>query len=636
MAPEAISQPTVSVILPTYNRSQTLDGAARSVLDQSYSNTELIVVDDGSSDGSSDVLEALAGDPRVEIVRLETNRGAAVARNSGLARCRGRFVAFQDSDDRWEPGALATLVTTLDALPDDVGVAYGWTELRGRGPSQLLPDPRLRPRSGMLASVLAGGNVIGLPSALVRRETIERVGGFDPELPTLEDWELWLRLARVTAFRFVPTIVAVAGRDGGVNRPGASTLVALERIERRHADLLASPRARVQLAYLRGRAYGALGHRREMRRSLFAAVAASPRPKAVLAATASLGGPLALEASLAAAKAWSAFGAGRRGRPLPAMPTVVALTLPDPVPGTAVVIPTRNGGGRFLQVLAALAQQSTPADELIVIDSESRDGTVEATRAAGATLLTTDPTRFRHGAARNAAAAVSRSGIVVFMTQDALPDPECLERLVAPIREGRAAASYARQLPVEGATPLERFARSRNYPNGSASIGAGSGDGKGVRRYFFSNSCSAVRADVLAHVGGFDERLIMNEDMNLSVRLQREGYAIAYCAAAIVHHSHDLSISATFRRYFDVGVALSQSEPELRSAATSGAGLGYVRDLTRHLLHSGAWAWIPVALAESGAKWLGHAMGRRHRRLPPTVRRRLSLHRAYWDRSGCV
>ena len=637
--------PKVSVVLPTHDRASTLEAAALSVLEQTVTDLELIIIDDASTDGSAAVIARLLSDPRVRVIRHPTNLGAGAARNSGLAEARGEFVAFQDSDDLWQPGALDTTLTHLSRQPASTGVCFGYTAKRGRLGATRIPTGWAQQRDGDFLRPLAEGNFIGLPATLTRRAVLREVGGFDPDLPTLEDWDLWLRVAAVTGFSFVPvTLVVSPTTTGGTNRFSSGTLDALERIERKHAALFeGNPAARAQLAYLRGVACASIGDRADMQRNLVAAAALSPEPKYRLAAAASPLGAGAVLASLALAKRAGGLlrdprsASGQRPSPTlqpeqrrqqaaPVEASLAALSSPS----VAVIIPTRNAGDDATRLCRALALQTRPPDEIVVIDSASDDGTAAIFRDYGATVLETDPERFRHGATRNRAARAATSDILVFMTQDVVPDPECLEHLIAPLAAGEAAASYGRQRPRPGAPPLESFAGERNYSEDSYAIDASSLEGAGVRAFFFSNACAAVRSDELWRQDGFPEQVIMNEDMNLAARLLRAGHRIAYRADAVVTHSHAYTPAELFRRYFDIGVALSQSEPELRNAATTGAGLNYVRAVIRHLLGIGRYDLLLRAALESGVKWLGHFLGRRHRRLPRWLTRRLSLHRAYW------
>ncbi len=134
--------PAVSVVLPTYNRAQSLPGAMRSVLDQSFGDLELIIVDDASTE-NIEAIVADFGDPRIRYLRLDHNSGAAAARNVGMAETRGQYIAFQDSDDIWLPGKLARQVELLEGQPPNVGVVTGLKILYGRDAARVYGPGRV-------------------------------------------------------------------------------------------------------------------------------------------------------------------------------------------------------------------------------------------------------------------------------------------------------------------------------------------------------------------------------------------------------------------------------------------------------------------------------------------------------------
>ena len=182
----------VSVIIPTRNRALLLRRTLESVLKQSTENLEVIVVDDGSTDGSGAVAAAM--DPRVSVIRNPESAGVSVARNRGIASASGEWIAFCDDDDLWAPNKLQEQLTAADTAganwvyAGDVNVNDQLRVLSGGPP----PDPadvmaRL-PRCNPLAS--GGSNVV------VRSNILAEVGGFDPALRRTEDWDLWIRIAR--------------------------------------------------------------------------------------------------------------------------------------------------------------------------------------------------------------------------------------------------------------------------------------------------------------------------------------------------------------------------------------------------------------------------------------------------------
>jgi len=225
--------PTVSVVMPTYQRRDLVEDAVRSVLAQSYGDFELIVVDDGSADGTGEALAAL-GCVRYQ---WQPNRGVAAARNAGVALARGSIVAFLDSDDLWLPDHLAVLTETLAHQPRAVLVS---TSPRHRAEGCAAPDDAVlfEPLPACLY-----GNPVGWPSSIaVRRADFLAVGGFDERLPVGEGGELWARLAFRGPFTLLErrTIVKRQTARGLVERwrDSGAFLDAFETTARRGAERL--------------------------------------------------------------------------------------------------------------------------------------------------------------------------------------------------------------------------------------------------------------------------------------------------------------------------------------------------------------------------------------------------------------
>jgi len=291
-----------------------------------------------------------------------------------------------------------------------------------------------------------------------------------------------------------------------------------------------------------------------------------------------------------------------------------------------VVVPTLNPGIGIGRLVQSLCSQSVSLDVLIV-DSGSDPASLDAIRAAGVRIAHVKPEDFGHGATRNFGASLATTSVVCFMTQDAVPaDRFAIESLIEPILAGRAEATYGRQVPDATASPLERFARSYNYPMVEVARNSP------IRRVFFSNAFSAIHKQTFQFVGGFPTHTIMNEDMVFAARLRRAGYRVAYVPEAVVEHSHDYTLMQTFRRYFDIGVVFEQAKDDLKGLDATGEGIRYVRGLFTTLLRERQYAWLAAAVAESAAKWVGTFLGKRYKSLPMSLVRRLSMHRRYWDR----
>jgi len=232
----------VSVIIPTYNRAGFLQTSIESVLGQTHGDLEVIVVDDGSSDHTGEVVAAL-DDARVRYLRHGQNRGAAAARNTGLKHASGKYVAFQDSDDEWLPEKLGLQVEALDRAGHKVGVVHtGFSRVSGRKnrSTDWLPKHL---RSGDIGRRILGGNFIGTPTAVVRKECFKTAGLFDTRLPQLEDWEMWIRVAQLYRVAYMDrSLVVTHDLPDSLSADLGTLIRAHEYILQKHRDLFAADR----------------------------------------------------------------------------------------------------------------------------------------------------------------------------------------------------------------------------------------------------------------------------------------------------------------------------------------------------------------------------------------------------------
>lgn len=276
--PGAAGAPKVSVVIPTFNRAAKLARAMHSVLCQSYRNLELIVVDDCSGDDTEAVVRACA-DARVRYIRMAANVGANAARNAGIRAATADFVAFQDSDDEWLGDKLARQMAVFLSAGQDVGVVYsGFIRCDGRRLSYVPNDASGR-LSGDILDELLAGNFVGTPTAIVRRECLLAVGLFDERLPRLQDWELFIRLAKQFRFACVDAPLVLEHHDADcITSNPAAHLNAIEAILQKHADLFATrPVALAQHYYVAGKTACKVGMMRDGIASFFASLRANPR-----------------------------------------------------------------------------------------------------------------------------------------------------------------------------------------------------------------------------------------------------------------------------------------------------------------------------------------------------------------------
>ncbi|MBD2867972.1 glycosyltransferase family 2 protein [Paenibacillus arenilitoris] len=296
----------------------------------------------------------------------------------------------------------------------------------------------------------------------------------------------------------------------------------------------------------------------------------------------------------------------------------------------SVIIPTLNAGAELTELLARLQRQTVRPHEIIIMDSESIDGTQDRAREAGVRLLSVARSEFDHGGTRNRAAEHAEGDILMFMTQDALPyDDRLIEQLTKPlISSEKVVYAYARQLARPDANVLERLAREHNYPGQSEIKSYEDIETLGIKTFFCSNVCSAIKRDVFEEMGRFQEPVIFNEDLFMAAKCILSGYSTAYCAEAIVYHSHDYSISQQFRRYFDNGVSMSLNTWIIPYSAVGKAGSKLVKLQLLELMRAGRWFLVPKLIGEAGAKLIGYKLGMNYRRLPAFLSKRFVMHRA--------
>jgi glycosyltransferase involved in cell wall biosynthesis len=238
---EAIS-PLVSVVIPTYNRARSLVRAVDSVLAQTYPAVELLIVDDASSDGTAAQLAPYLG-RRVLFHRSSRNCGAAVARNIGIGLSTGDLIAFLDSDDDWLPNKLQRQVDLFRSSQSDVGLLHtgAWQLVDNRPARAVVPRYR-----GQIYDLLRRRNRINTSTVMVRRDVLQRVGGFDERLRASEDWDLWLRIAAEYLVDVLPEPL-VRHRDSGegrVSQRSGAVFLSNRTIYKRHNARGASRRIR--------------------------------------------------------------------------------------------------------------------------------------------------------------------------------------------------------------------------------------------------------------------------------------------------------------------------------------------------------------------------------------------------------
>lgn len=185
------TNPLISIIIPTYNKSQYLKEAIESVLNQTYKEIEVIVVDDGSTDNTGEVVKSF-DDPRV-IYFFQKNKGPAAARNSGLRRAKGKYIAFLDSDDLWLKEKLKKQIDFMEKNSEIGLLGTGCYEITDKG--KIIGKKIFPIKNEILQKDLIKYNPFIQSSVMVKREVFDKVGLYDENFRESEDYELWLRIA---------------------------------------------------------------------------------------------------------------------------------------------------------------------------------------------------------------------------------------------------------------------------------------------------------------------------------------------------------------------------------------------------------------------------------------------------------
>ena len=236
-------EPLVSVVIPTYNAGLLLSDCIKSLLEQTHKSLELVVVDDGSTDGSIDLIRSLANESRLKIVQVDHSGGPARPRNVGVRKATGDIIMFFDSDDLAKPNKVEETIRAFQSAGADTDfIVTDFEIISEDGSAILCPSywarfPKLTKLGG--GTELAGlptlkgpeayglllkGNLIGTSSAAVRRSALLEVGDFDESLSNGDDYDMWLRLARKFGLVLLPKVLHSYRRVGG----GISSKTALK------------------------------------------------------------------------------------------------------------------------------------------------------------------------------------------------------------------------------------------------------------------------------------------------------------------------------------------------------------------------------------------------------------------------
>lgn len=300
----------------------------------------------------------------------------------------------------------------------------------------------------------------------------------------------------------------------------------------------------------------------------------------------------------------------------------------------SIIIPTYNAENYLLKFLEKIKKQSIKEYELIIIDSSSKDNTVQIAKQFTDNVIVIPQSEFDHGGTRAKAAKIVKGEVVVFLTQDALPyDEHTIENIIKVFEDEKVGAAYGRQLSYEDTNFFGKHLREFNYPD--ITIRRTKDDIKkyGIKTAQLSNSFAAYRKSVLMETENFKDGLILGEDVYTGAKMILRGYNLVYTHEAKVYHSHSYTVWEEFKRYFDIGVFHKCENWILESfGKAEGEGMKYIKSEVRYLLKNGAWYLLPEWFIRNGMKYLGYKLGQKYEKLPMWLVKKFSMHHRWWDK----
>ena len=280
---------------------------------------------------------------------------------------------------------------------------------------------------------------------------------------------------------------------------------------------------------------------------------------------------------------------------------------------TDIIILTYRPGAEFEKTLSRLSLQTEKADHLIIVNTDEAFWDREFENMyPGMIVKHIEKKDFRHGKTRDLGAAMSDADIIIFMTMDSCPaDETTIEKLIRPIAEGRAAVSYARQIPAEDADAVEAVTRGFNYPAEPQLKTKADIETLGIKTIFSSNVCAAYDRKIFDELGGFGSDTDFNEDTIFASKAIEAGYAVSYTADAAVIHSHSYSGRQQYRRNYLIGKNHAEHPEVFGKYPSEGEGVKLVKYTAAELMKTGRGYLIPKLVWISGCKYLGYRAGRR-------------------------
>ena len=474
------SEPLVSVIVPTFNRLDTLLGAVTSVLNQTYKNLEVIVVNDSGADAEN-LVTFLNRDGRVTYIKHGKNRGLAAARNTGIGAARGKYIAYLDDDDKFYPDHIATLVKYLEGSDYKAAYTDAYRVHQVREGDQYVVHGKDVPYSADFNfAALLVFNYFPVLCMMHERACLQEVGGFDETLTTHEDWDLWIRLSRKYPLAHLKQITAeFTWRTDGTSM---TSRIAPDYV--RTAEII----------YLKYRSYA----------EAIPGVLAAQRRR--------------LQSSN--------VDIGRKAY------------------ACSIIIPAFNKVELTIQCLTRLAEATHGVEyEVILVDNGSTDGTQTLCDAlSGDVQVLRNEENLGFAVACNQGAKVARGQYLVFLNNDTIPLEGWLTALVQEAQASPGVTVVGSKLLYENGT-VQHGGIAFSWLYGTAYhiyLGV-KADAPMVNRrrelQAVTAACMLVRREAFEEVGGFDEGFRNGfEDMDLCLRIRDRGGRVVYQPQSTLYH----------------------------------------------------------------------------------------------------
>lgn len=300
----------------------------------------------------------------------------------------------------------------------------------------------------------------------------------------------------------------------------------------------------------------------------------------------------------------------------------------------SVVIMTLNAENYIEDFIVRLLRQTLKPDEIIVVDSESNDATIEITsKFPQVKIVNIKRENFDHGGTRDLAFKVSTGDIVLFFSQDAvIANDDYISNMVLNFEEPLVAMAYGRQVAKLDARSYEEYIRLFNYPKSSRIKSLSDMEILGIKCFYMSDVSSAYRRETYFELGGFEKQILTNEDMLIATKAIMAGYKVVYDAKSVVYHSHNYSFMQELRRNFDVGCFLKIYDELYGKIKVTSEGKRLVIFVMKRLIKNKKFLDIFRFMNICFAKLLGNKLGKNFKHLPKKVILFLSQNKLFWKK----